>query len=103
MQTRCLYKLPYNHYHPLASAKDAWNTTRGFYIELKFKIMEIIGISVMFYLFLLGIIFELKKQIKDMKTSLKSMNHDLNVVSKTMENMHKREKAKELCKQILKG
>ena len=63
----------------------------------------IIGISFMFCLFLLGIILELKKQIKDMKTSLKSMNHDLNVVSKTMENMHKHEKAKELCKQILKG
>jgi hypothetical protein len=31
------------------------------------------------------------------------MNDDLNMVSKTMENMHKHEKAKELSKQILKG
>ena len=34
---------------------------------------------------------------------LKSMNDDLNMVSKTMENMHKHEKAKELAKQIFKG
>jgi hypothetical protein len=31
------------------------------------------------------------------------MNDDLNMVSKTMENMHKYEKQKELAKQILKG
>jgi hypothetical protein len=37
-----------------------------------------------------------------MESILKSMNHDLNMVSKTMDNMHKDEKAKNF-KVILKG
>ena len=40
-----VHKPPYNHYHPLASTKDAWSTTRVFYLiyimkekQLKVKI-----------------------------------------------------------------
>jgi hypothetical protein len=45
----------------------------------------------------------LLNRINHLEDLLKSMNDDLNMVSKTMENMHKHEKAKELSKQILKG
>jgi ethanolamine transporter EutH len=45
----------------------------------------------------------LLNRISHLGDLLKSMNDDLNMVSKTMENMHKYEKAKELAKQILKG
>jgi hypothetical protein len=45
----------------------------------------------------------LLNRISHLEDLLKSMNDDLNMVSKTMENMHKHEKAKELSKQILKG
>jgi hypothetical protein len=45
----------------------------------------------------------LLNRISHLEYLLESMNHDLNMVSKTMENMHKHEKAKELAKQILKG
>jgi hypothetical protein len=63
----------------------------------------IIGILLVFYLLLLEKVLEIKKQLNEFGKEIKSINHDLNVVSKTMENMHKHEKAKELCKQILKG
>lgn len=45
----------------------------------------------------------LLNRISHLEDILKSMNDDLNMVSKTMENMHKYEKQKELAKQILKG
>jgi hypothetical protein len=45
----------------------------------------------------------LLNRINHLEDLLKSMNDDLNMVSKTMENMHKYEKQKELAKQILKG
>jgi hypothetical protein len=45
----------------------------------------------------------LLNRISHLEDILKSMNDDLNMVSKTMENMHKHEKQKELAKQILKG
>jgi len=48
-------------------------------------------------------VMKLYETISNMENILKSMNDDLNMVSKTMENMHKHEKAKELSKQILKG
>ena len=63
----------------------------------------IIGILLIFYLFLLEKVLEIKKQLNKFEKEIKSINHDLNMVSKTMENMHKHEKAKELSKQILKG
>ncbi len=56
----------------------------------------IIGILLVFYLLLLEKVLEIKKQLDEFGKEIKS-------ISKTMENMHKHEKAKELCKQILKG
>jgi len=63
----------------------------------------IIGILLIFYLFLLEKVLEIKEQLNKFGKEIKSINHDLNMVSKTMENMHKHEKAKESSKQILKG
>jgi hypothetical protein len=48
-------------------------------------------------------VMKLYETISNMKNILKSMNYDLNMVSKTMENMHKHEKQKELAKQIILG
>jgi hypothetical protein len=48
-------------------------------------------------------VMKLYETISNMKNILKSMNYDLNMVSKTMENMHRHEKQKELAKQLLKG
>lgn len=45
----------------------------------------------------------LLNRISHLEDLLKSMNDDLNMVSKTMENMHKHEKQKELAKQIILG
>ena len=45
----------------------------------------------------------LMNRISHLEDLLKSMNNDLNMVSKTMENMHKHEKQKELAKQIILG
>jgi hypothetical protein len=63
----------------------------------------IIVILLVFYLLLLENVLKIKKQLDEIGEEIKSINHDLNVISKTMENMHKDEKAKELRKQILKG
>lgn len=63
----------------------------------------IIVILLVFYLLLLENVLKIKKQLDEIGEEIKSINHDLNVISKTMENMHKHEKAKELRKQILKG
>jgi uncharacterized protein YoxC len=63
----------------------------------------IIVILLVFYLLLLENVLKIKKQLDEIGEEIKSINHDLNMVSKTMENMHKHEKAKELSKQILKG
>jgi hypothetical protein len=38
-----------------------------------------------------------------MEDILLKMSHDLNMVSKTMENIHQQEKQKERIKQLLKG
>jgi predicted Holliday junction resolvase-like endonuclease len=66
--------------------------------------MELImGLLCLFVAFLLYAILNLQIQINRLKSIIESINHDLNMVSKTMENMHKHEKAKELSKQILKG
>lgn len=66
--------------------------------------MELImGLLCLFVAFLLYAIRNLQVQINRLESIVESINHDLNMVSKTMENMHKHEKAKELSKQILKG
>jgi hypothetical protein len=56
-----------------------------------------------FYTSLFFQTWSLRKKVEEMERIIKSMNDDLNMVSKTMDNMHKHEKAKELSKQILKG
>jgi hypothetical protein len=59
----------------------------------------IIGILLVFYLFLLEKVLEMKDRIKDLEKIAKSINQDLNMISKTMENNQKTESKK----QILKG
>jgi len=56
-----------------------------------------------FYSSLFLQIWSLRKKVEEMERIIKSMNDDLNMVSKTMDNIHKHEKAKELKIQILKG
>ena len=55
------------------------------------------------FFFMLERIWELGKEVKKMEEIIKSMNHDLNMVSKTMENIHRHEKTKEPIKPIIKG
>ena len=62
--------------------------------------MLIICMLIGFCFFLLEGVWELKKQVADMEKILKSMNDDLNMVSKTMNNMHRDQQG---AKQILKG
>ena len=62
--------------------------------------MLIICMLIGFCFFLLERVWELKKQVADMGKILKSMNDDLNMVSKTMDNMYRDQQG---AKQILKG
>ena len=52
---------------------------------------------------LMFLVVKLYQELSDMEDILRSMSKDLNMVSKTMENMHKHEKQKELAKQIILG
>jgi len=65
--------------------------------------MLIVGLLCLAIAGLMYSVMKLYETISNMENILKSMNDDLNMVSKTMENMHKHEKAKELAKQIFKG
>ena len=65
--------------------------------------MFIIGMLCLAVAGLMYLVVRLYQELSDMEFILQSMSHDLNMVSKTMENMHKHEKQKELAKQILKG
>jgi uncharacterized protein YoxC len=65
--------------------------------------MFITGLLCLAIASLMYVVMMLFNKIRKMEEILKSVNHDLNMVSKTMDNMHKHEKAKELRKQILKG
>ena len=65
--------------------------------------MFVVGMLCLAVAGLIYLVMKLYETISNMKNILKSMNYDLNMVSKTMENMHKHEKQKELAKQILKG
>jgi hypothetical protein len=64
--------------------------------------MFIVGLLCLAVAGLIYSVAKLYKTISNMESILKSMNHDLNMVSKTMDNMHKDEKAKNF-KVILKG
>jgi uncharacterized protein YoxC len=65
--------------------------------------MFIIGMLCLAVAGLMYLVIRLYQELSDMEDILKSMNDDLNMVSKTMENMHKHEKQKELAKQIILG
>ena len=65
--------------------------------------MLIIGLLCLATSFLMYAVLKLHDRIVKLEDVLNSMNRDLNMISKTMDNMHKHEKAKELSRQILKG
>jgi hypothetical protein len=65
--------------------------------------MLIVGLLCLAVAGLMYSVMKLYEKISNMEDILKSMNDDLNMVSKTMENMHKHEKQKELAKQIILG
>ena len=65
--------------------------------------MFIIGMLCLAVAGLMYLVVRLYQELSDMEFILQSMSHDLNMVSKTMENMHKHEKQKELSKQIILG
>jgi hypothetical protein len=62
--------------------------------------MFITGVLCLAVSLLMWVIKEMYSKIEKMEKILKSMNDDLNMVSRTMDNMHKEQKEK---KQILKG
>jgi hypothetical protein len=65
--------------------------------------MFIIGMLCLAVAGLMYLVIRLYQELSDMEDILLKMSHDLNMVSKTMENMHKHEKQKELAKQIILG
>jgi len=65
--------------------------------------MFIIGILCLAVAGLMYLVIRLYQELSDMEDILLKMSHDLNMVSKTMENMHQQEKQKERIKQLLKG
>jgi hypothetical protein len=65
--------------------------------------MFVVGMLCLAVAGLMYLVIKLYQEISNIEDILQSMNHDLNMVSKTMENMHKHEKQKELAKQIILG
>jgi len=65
--------------------------------------MFVVGMLCLAVAGLIYLVIKLYQEISNIEDILQSMNHDLNMVSKTMENMHRHVKQKELAKQILKG
>ena len=65
--------------------------------------MFIIGMLCLAVAVLMYLVIRLYQELSNMEDILLKMSHDLNMVSKTMENMHKHEKQKELAKQIILG
>jgi hypothetical protein len=65
--------------------------------------MFIIGMLCLAVAGLMYLVIRLYQELSNMEDILLKMSHDLNMVSKTMENMHQHEKAKELAKQIILG
>jgi len=65
--------------------------------------MFIVGMLCLAVAGLMYLVIRLYQELSNMEDILLKMNHDLNMVSKTMENMHKHEKQKELAKQIILG
>ena len=65
--------------------------------------MFIIGMLCLAVAVLMYLVVKLYQELSDIEDILLKMSNDLNMVSKTMENMHKHEKQKELAKQIILG
>ena len=65
--------------------------------------MFIIGMLCLAVAGLMYLVIRLYQELSNMEDILLKMSHDLNMVSKTMENMHRHEKQKELAKQIILG
>ena len=65
--------------------------------------MFIIGMLCLAVAGLMYLVIKLYQELSDVEDILLKMSHDLNMVSKTMENMHQHEKQKELAKQIILG
>jgi uncharacterized protein YoxC len=65
--------------------------------------MFIIGMLCLAVAGLMYLVIRLYQELSNMEDILQSMSHDLNMVSKTMENMHQQEKQKERIKQLLIG
>jgi uncharacterized protein YoxC len=65
--------------------------------------MFIIGMLCLAVAGLMYLVIRLYQELSNMEDILLKMSHDLNMVSKTMENIHKHEKQKELAKQIILG
>jgi hypothetical protein len=65
--------------------------------------MFIVGMLCLAVAGLMYLVIKLYQELSDVEDILLKMSHDLNMVSKTMENMHKHEKQKELAKQIILG
>ena len=63
----------------------------------------IVGLLCLAVAGLMYLVIRLYQELSDMEDILLKMSHDLNMVSKTMENMHRHEKQKELAKQIILG
>ena len=65
--------------------------------------MFVVGMLCLAVAGLIYLVIKLYQEISNIEDILQSMNHDLNMVSKTMENMHRHVKQKELAKQIILG
>ena len=65
--------------------------------------MFIIGMLCLAVAGLMYLVIRLYQELSNIEDIHLKMSHDLNMVSKTMENMHRHEKQKELAKQIILG
>lgn len=65
--------------------------------------MFIIGMLCLAVAGLMYLVIRLYQELSDMEDILLKMSRDLDMVSKTMENMYQQEKQKERIKQLLKG
>ena len=63
----------------------------------------IVGLLCLAVAGLMYLVIRLYQELSDMEDILLKMSRDLDMVSKTMENMHQQEKQKERIKQLLKG
>jgi hypothetical protein len=65
--------------------------------------MFIIGMLCLAVAGLMYLVIRLYQELSNIEDIVLKISHDLDMVSKTMENMHQQEKQKERIKQLLKG